>query len=280
MPGTIGLLADEHDFHAMRHYRSFPFDDHTTYLTGVQDLLSTRASQGMHTMLALFDPEEYTDFCTENSLEPDSPTSRTRFTAEIATTAPAIPYDGTPLADLIPDLIDETLRNATWEYASTLLARLGACAACGKDVGHEALDRARNLLLRILTTAKPGHSHLVCSISTTPETLVSVLHADTDTDGTTHVGDTEALEFTTVLALGLAALPGGLIMRTTAPDATDRVFGWRLHAGDPEPLTAAEVFDAYCSDTDTGDPIPPETDVDYCTPPDLGPDPTTPKHHY
>ncbi|MGW6275706.1 hypothetical protein [Streptomyces sp. NPDC055060] len=280
VPGIIGLLTDEHDFHAMRRYRSFPFDNHTTYLTEVEDLLSARASQGMHTLLALFDPEEYTDFCTRNGVEPDSATSRTRFTAEIATMGPTIPYDGAPLADLIPDLIDETLRDATWEYASTLLASLGPCAACGKDVGQEALDRAQTLLLRILNTADPGHSHLVCSISTTPETLVSVLHADTDTDGVTHVGDASALEFATVLALGLAALPGGVIVRTTAPDTTDRVYGWRLHAGNPEPLTAAEVFDAYRCDTDTGAPIPPESDVDYCAPPDLGPDTTTPGHHY
>ncbi|MEV0530153.1 hypothetical protein AB0I66_42795 [Streptomyces sp. NPDC050439] len=280
IPGIIGLLADEHDFHAMRHFPSFPFDDHATYLTEVQDLLSARASHGMHTMLALFDPEEYTDFCAENSLDPDSPTNRTRFTAEIATTSPTIPYDGQPLADLIPDLIDETLRYTTWDYASTLLTRLAACAACGKDVGQEALARAQDLLLRILDTAEPGHSHLVCSVSTTPETLVSVLHADTDTDGITSVGDTAVLEFTTVLALGLAALPGGLIMRTTAPHTTDRVYGWRLHAGAPQPLTAAQVFDAYRSDPDTGDPLPPETDVDYCTPPDLGPDTTTPGHHY
>ncbi|CAM5498771.1 hypothetical protein GCM10010345_64620 [Streptomyces canarius] len=278
--GTIGLLTDEHDFRAMRHYRSFAFDDYATYLAGVEDLLKARASQGMHTMLALFDPEEYADFCADTGLDPDSPSSRARFTAETATTGPTIPYDGEPLADLVPALIDEAVRKATWEYASTLLARLGACAACGKDVGHEAFARARDPLVRILDTADPGHRHLVCSVSATPETLVSVLHADTDPDGATHLDDTEALEFTTVLALGLAALPGALVMRTRSPGAPDRVYGWRLRAGDLEPLTAGEVFDAYCTDIDSGDPISPESDVDYCAPPDLSPDGPTPGHHH
>ncbi|MGP4014103.1 hypothetical protein [Streptomyces sp. 4N124] len=278
--GTIGLLTDEQDFRAMRHYRSFAFDDYTTYLTGVEDLLRARASQGTHTMLALFDPEEYADFCADTGLNPDSPSSRTRFTAEIATTGPTIPYDGEPLSDLVPALIDEAVRTATWEYASTLLARLGACAGCGEDIGRATFTRASSLLVRILDTADPGHQHLVCSVSATPETLVSVLHADTDADGATQLDDAEALEFTTVLALGLAALPGGLVMRTSAPSITDRVYGWRLRAGELEALTAGEVFDAYCTDIDSGDLISPESGVDYCVPPDLGPDSPPPGHHH
>ncbi|GGT54627.1 hypothetical protein GCM10010256_09420 [Streptomyces coeruleorubidus] len=41
----------------------------------------------------------------------------------------------------------------------------------------------------------------------------------------------------------------------------DRVYGWRLRAGDLDPLTAGEIFDAYCTDIDSGDPISPEYDV-------------------
>ncbi|MFG2463261.1 hypothetical protein ACGFWE_40275 [Streptomyces sp. NPDC048523] len=270
--GTIGLIADEHDFRAMRHYRSFTFDDYAVYLAGVEDLLRSRASHGHHTVLALFDPEEYADFCADTGLTPDSPSSRTRFTAEIAATRPTIPYDGKPLPELIPVLIDEAVRQATWEYASTLLAHLGTCALHGKDIGQESLARARDLLVRILDTADPGHQHLVCSVSGTQEPLVAVLHADTDANGAAQLDDAEALEFTTVLALGLAALPGGLVMRTSAPSTTDRVYGWRLRAGDPVPLTAGEVFDAYCTDFDSGAPVSPESNVDYCVPPDLGPD--------
>ncbi len=279
--GTIGLLTDEHDFRAMRRYRTFTFDDHATYLQQVEDLLKTRAAQGSHTTVALFDPQEYAEFCAEAGLDPDIPSSRTRFTAELSGTGATIPYDGRPLTELVPALVDEAVRQATWEYASTLLAHLGSCASCGEDIGRGAFVRASRLLVRILDTADPGNRHLVCSITGTPEALVSVLHADENPDGATQLDEAEALEFTTVLALGLAThSPGGLVMRTSAPGAPDRVYGWRLRGEGLEPLTAGEVFDAYCTDIDSGDLISPESDVDYCAPPDLGDTGQTTGHHH
>jgi hypothetical protein len=279
--GTIGLLTDEHDFRAMRRYRSFTFHDHTAYLRHVEAVLRTRALQGSHTTIALFDPEEYADYCAKSGLDPDHHTSRTRFTAELAATGPTVPYEGQPLADLLPTLVDEAVRQATWEYASTLLARLGTCASCGQDIGRAAFTRASHLLTRVLDTAPPGDRHLVCSVSAAPETLVSVLHADEDTDGTTHLDEAEALEFTSVLVGGLAThTPGGLVMRTTSPGHPDRIYGWRLRGHGLAPLTASEVFDAYCTDADSGDLISPEPGVDYCEPPDLGDDEPRPDHHH
>ncbi|WP_314222121.1 hypothetical protein [Streptomyces zaehneri] len=279
--GTIGLLTDEHDFRAMRRYRTFAFDDHAVYLQQVEDLLKTRAMQGTHTTVTLFDPQEYAEYCTGRGLDPDIPANRTRFTAELATTGPTIPYEGQPLSDLLPALVDEAVRQATWEYAATLLARLGACATCGEDIGRAAFTRASNLVARILDTAPPGYRHLVCSVTGTPETLVAVLHADEEAEGATHLDEAEALEFTTVLALGLATRsPGGLVMRTTAHDTADRIYGWRLRGDGLEPLTAGEVFDAYCTDVESGDLIAPESNVDYCFPPELGPEGRTPGHSH
>ncbi|WP_405814895.1 hypothetical protein OG241_10180 [Streptomyces sp. NBC_01390] len=279
--GTIGLLTDEHDFRAMRRYRTFTFDNHTAYLREVEALLRSLAAQGNHTTVALFDPEEYAEFCTATGLDPDAPASRTRFTAELATTGPTVPYDGRPLAELLPDLVDEAVRQATWEYAATLLARIGACASCGEDIGRAAFARASSLLVRIIDTAPQGNRHLVCSVTTPVETLIAVLHADDDSEGAAELDEAEALEFTTVLALGLATQsPGGLVMRTTAPGDCDRIYGWRLRANGVEPLTAGEVFDAYCTDAESGDLISPEPDVDYCTPPDLAEgEPTTGHAH-
>ncbi|WP_282702575.1 hypothetical protein [Streptomyces sp. CC219B] len=279
--GTIGLLTDEHDFRAMRRYRSFTFEDHTTYLKQVETLLKTRASQGSHTTVALFDPQEYAEFCADTGLDPDIPSSRARFTAELAATGPSLPYEGQALADLVPSLIDEAVRQATWEYASTLLARLGPCTTCGEDIGRAAFTRASSLLVRILDTARTGQRHLVCSVTGDPETLVSVLHADEDTTGATQLDEAEALEFTTVLALGIATQSAGaLVMRTSAPGTTDRIYGWRLRGNGLEPLTAGEVFDAYCTDLDSGDLISPESNVDYTVPPDLGAHGTPPGHHH
>ncbi|MFB9464084.1 hypothetical protein [Streptomyces cinereospinus] len=271
--GTLGLLTDAYDFRAMRRYRSFTFDDHETYLRQVEGLLKARAAQGGHTTVALFDPREYADFCQDKGLDPDLPMSRARFTAELAASGPTVPYEGQKLSDLVPVLVDEAVRRATWEYASTLLARVGTCATCGEDIGRAAFARASDLLVRIVETAPPGDRHLVCSVTATPETLVAALHADQDTDGTTQLDEAEALEFTTVLALGIATRrPGGLVMRTTAPGTADRVYGWRLRGDGLEPLTAGEVFDAYCTDVESGDLISPESGVDYTTPPDLGGD--------
>ncbi|XVV34048.1 hypothetical protein ACQPXT_07770 [Streptomyces sp. CA-100214] len=279
--GTIGLLTDEHDFRAMRRYRSFTFHDHAAYLRQVEGLLRARAAQGTHTTIALFDPEEYADYCTTAGLDPDAPASRTRFTAELATNGPTVPYEGQPLTDLLPALVDEAVRQATWEYASTLLARLGACSTCGEDLGRAAFTRASRLLLQVLRTAPPGNRHLVCSVSGSPEDLVSVLHADEEIDGSPHLDEAEALEFTSVLALGLAThSPGGLVMRISPAGGPDRIHGWRLRGYGLEPLTAGEVFDAYCTDVENGDLISPESNVDYCAPPDLGDDHLPPGHHH
>ena len=272
--GTIGLLTDEQDFASMRRrYRTFAFDDHASYLQQVEALLRTLASQGGHTTVALFDPEEYAEFCAEHSLNPDTPSSRTRFTAELAATGATVPYEGQPLDALVPNLIDEAVRQATWEYATTLLSRIGTCASCGEDIGRVAFVRASDLFVRILDASGPGERHLVCSVSTEPETLVAVLRADDDRHGTPHLDEAEALEFTTVLALGIATRSaGGLVLRASSTDTTDRVYGWRLRGEGLEPLTAGEVFDAYCTDVESGDLVSPESGVDYCAPPDLGDD--------
>ncbi|MFG2605536.1 hypothetical protein ACGFT2_18625 [Streptomyces sp. NPDC048514] len=279
--GTIGLLTDEHDFRAMRRYRSFTFDDHAIYLRQVEAVLRTRAAQGSHTTIALFDPEDYAVYCAENGLDPEAATSRTRFTAELAATGPTVPYDGRPLTTLLPILVDEAVRQATWEYATTLLTRLGPCPTCGEDIGRAAFTRAAELLARILDAAPPGDRHLVCSVSGPPDTLISVLHGEQDPGGDTRLDEAETLEFTSVLALGLGTRsPGGLVMRTSTPATPDRVYGWRLRAGRLEPLTASEVFDAYCTDVESGDLISPESGVDYCEPPDLGEESTGQGHRH
>lgn len=279
--GTIGLLTDEHDFRAMRRYRSFTFNDHITYLRQMEALLRNRAAHGSHTTLALFDPAEYAEYCAEARLDPDLSASRTRFTAELAVTGATIAYEGQPLDQLVPVLVDEAVRQATWEYASTLLTRLGPCATCGEDIGRAAFTHAAELLASILDTAPPGDRHLVCSVSSVPESIASALHAEKDIDGGNHLDEAEVLEFTAVLALGIATRsPGGLVVRVSAPDTADRVYGWRLRGNGLEPLTAGEVFDAYCTDAETGDLIGPESDVDYGAPPDLGEEGPTPAHDH
>ncbi|MCX5344903.1 hypothetical protein [Streptomyces atratus] len=278
-PSTIGLLADEQDFAAMQRYRTFTFDDHAVYLQQVEGLLKALAAQGMHATVALFDPEEYAEFCTESGIAPDAPASRSRFTAEIASAGATVAYAGQPIDALIPLLVSRAVRQATWEYATMTLAGLGDCADCGQDIGRAAFDRASHLLLRMLETAGPGTHHLVCSAPTENEHLLAVLHTERDTTGPTRLETAEGAEFVTVLAVGIALeKPGGVVLRTSNRGTQDRVHGWRLARGSLIPLTAGEVFSAYCTDADTGEPVAPESHVEYCAGFDLGAD--EPESHH
>ncbi|MEU3692276.1 hypothetical protein [Streptomyces narbonensis] len=278
VPSTVGLLADARDFAAMRRYSTFAFDDHTAYLQQIEALLKSLATQGGHTTVTLFDPEEYEAYCAETAIDPDHPASRSRFTAHLATTGARVTYTGQPLSTLLPELVDTAVRHATWEYATTVLATAGDCATCGKDIGRAAFTRASSMLVRLLEAAGPGSHHLVCSVPAGDDQLLAVLHADGETD----TAGTEATEFTAVLAAGIAlTAPGGLVLRTTHHDAPDHLHGWRLTDGTLTPLTEAEVFAAYCTDAHTGEPLSPEPGVDYLAGFPLAPDPDDewPTHH-
>ncbi|KOU16970.1 hypothetical protein ADK52_32505 [Streptomyces sp. WM6372] len=271
VPSTVGLLADAGDFAAMRGYRSFTFDhhdDYSDYLRHVDDLLRSLAAQGIHTTVALFDPDEYAEFCGEHGIDPDTVEARSRFTAELAGAGAVLPYTGQPIDELVPLLVDEAVRQATWECATTLLAGVGSCADCGEDIGHASFTRARGALTRLVEGAGPGHHHLVCSVPTQDEQLVAVLHAEVvpdHRDGPPRIEGRDGLDFVTVLAAGLAlGGPGGLVLRSTTDGIGDRVHGWRLDRGRLVPLSAAAVFNAYCTDADSGDPVPPEPGVEYC----------------
>lgn len=266
--GTVGVLTDAYDFDAMRGYRTFPFDDHRDYLQQLDGLLKTFASRQLHTTVALFDPEDFAEYCSEHGLDPDTPTSRSSYTAAITTRGSTVTYAGQSLDSLLPELIDKAVRQATWEYATLLLADLGECADCGQDVGRSAFDRASRLLMRLLEGAGEGRHHLVCSVPARDEQLLAVLHAEGNATTAARAAELDAAEgaeFVAVLATAIALeSPGGLVLRTSTPDAPDRLRGWQLHEGRLLPLTAGEVFSAYCTDAATGEPLSPEPGVEYC----------------
>ncbi|GHF37793.1 hypothetical protein GCM10010218_18660 [Streptomyces mashuensis] len=251
----MAVLADERDFAAMRRYRSFGFDDHATYLRQVDGLLRALAAQGTHTNVTLFDPTDYEDYCTGLRLDPDTPASRTRYTADVASAGARLVYDGRPLTRLLPDLVHEAEQQATWEYAAALLARTGA------DNGRTAFSHASRLLRTLVEAAGPGTHHFVCSVPLPDTTLTAALHTTRDHDRLS-LGEASALVFSTVLAAGLATgASGGIVLRTTG--TPDTVRGWLLRDGRLRPLTASEVFAAYCTDPLTGEPVPPEPGVEY-----------------
>jgi hypothetical protein len=72
--------------------------------------------------------------------------------------------------------------------------------------------------------------------------------------------------FCELLAVAVSgAHPSGLVMRTMSDTQTVR--GWHFTDGDPIPLNRAEAFNAYCTDPDTGDIIPPDPDTEYADAP-------------
>ncbi|MGW6600503.1 hypothetical protein [Streptomyces sp. NPDC055036] len=261
---TISLLADERDFTAMREYLSFPFHDHALYLKHIQDLLRVLAAESGHITVALFDPEDYADFCFDSGIEPDDAVSRAHYAADRVATGPRIVYTGQPLNDLIHDLVDIHVRQATYEYAMMLLDGAGDCPCCGQDLGETAVTDASSLLLRLLDAAGPGTHHVICSVPVGNEVLLAKFQTTKDSAGGTANGADEGMCFRAVLAAGLfLGISGGLILRTITADAPDRVHGWSLSHGDLHPLTEAQVFNVCCTDPHTGQLIGPEPDVEY-----------------
>ncbi|MFI1179959.1 hypothetical protein ACH4UT_10420 [Streptomyces sp. NPDC020799] len=66
-----------------------------------------------------------------------------------------------------------------------------------------------------------------------------------------------------VLAAALAtAAPAGITSRHFVGDSCT-VRGWAVTSPFLTPLSEAEVFDAYCTDSETGEPKPPEHGVTY-----------------
>ncbi|MEW2522495.1 hypothetical protein [Actinacidiphila alni] len=262
---VVALLLDEADFAAMTEYQTFAFDDYPRYLHAVDAFLRHLHAQGSHVAVTLFDPDGYAAYCTTTRQPPDSATTRTRYTAEATAAGPAVTYTRQPVSLLRAQLAHEADRRATWESATDALTRAGTCPDCGQDVAHCTFDRASDTLLRLVETVGPGRHHIVCSLPSDDGPLLAAVHVEADTDGMVHLAENDALVLCTVMAASTATgCAGGVVLRTTHTDERpDVVRGWSLHDGTLHPLTEAEVFNAYCTDAATGDPVPPEPGVVY-----------------
>lgn len=279
-PTVVGLLLDEHDFTTMTGYRSFPFTDYGLYLRHLDGMLRSLHAQGTSIAVTPFDPERFADHCADNRRPPDTPGSRAHYTAEAGATGPALRYTRQPLHRLRSRLARVADLRTTRDRAAHLLAAAGRCRDCGELFAHCAFDLAAHTLLRLLAAAGPGTHHLVASLP--PDDgppLLAAAAITTTADGAIDLDDAETTALCTVMAAArLGTRPGGLVLRTTDRRGTDTVRGWTLHHEGPHPLTEAEVFDAYCTDPDTGDVLPPEPGVRYragldLPPPGPGPGP-------
>lgn len=264
-PTVIGMLLDDHDFAAMTRYPSFPYDDYGRYLHHLDGLLRSLHAEGTHTAVTLFDPEAYAAYCDSTRQPPDTPASRVRYVAEATTTGAVVRYARQSLAVLRAELAREADRRATWERATDELMDAGPCPDCGQDLAHCAFDTASETLLRIVEAVGDGTHHLVCSLPAHEgPPLLAAVQIAIDADGEMHLVEADALVICTVMAVAaVTARVGGLVVRTTDADGRDTVRGWELRDGEPQPLSEAAVFDAYCTDPVTGEPVPPEPGVRY-----------------
>lgn len=277
--GTVALLTGRDDFAAMRRYTTFPFDDHTRYLQGMRRLLNALAAEHLHVGVTRFDPAAYAGYCAAAGLEPDSPASRARYTADVAAPRLTVRYRGQPVEHLATELALQAAHQADWERAEDLLAAAAAQSPSGP--AGTAFERASQAVLALVESAGLGRHHVVASVPVDGTALTGLLHLETDTDGIVRLAEADVLALCTILAAGIATgSPGGVVLRTSAPPGSgtpDRIRGWSLRDGWLHPLTEAEVFNAHCTDAATGEPVPPEPGLTFAPGTDLPP-PGPPPH--
>lgn len=273
-PVIVALLAGERDFAAMRRYRGFPCEDHPQYLRQTDGLLRALLSQGLFVTVTLFDPGEYAEYCADTGQDPDTPGTRARYTADITAGGPGVPYRGQPVRQLLAQLGHEADRQLAWDRATEVLTAAESRTDGGRERASSAFARASRALTGLIETAGTGIHHVVCSVPLDGTPLLAVLTAERAESGRIHFAEADALVFCTVLAAAAVSdSPGGIVVRSTGADGRDEVRGWSLRDGWPQPLTEAEVFNAYCTDAETGEPVPPEPGVTYRPGLPLGPTP-------
>ncbi|MDK1474781.1 hypothetical protein QNO07_15355 [Streptomyces sp. 549] len=269
VPSVLALLTDPADFAAMRRYPTFPFTDHRAYLKRLDALLRSLAGQGVHVRVVRFRPDDFVRYCRRHRLDPDSGPSRAGYTAHAAHTDHSLPYTGQPVHRLLPLL---------GRHPADRTAPVPGDGPGPRARNPAARERARalGLVLALLEAAGPGRHHLVCSVSTAevphPRTAVlsavgAVRRAADRPSGRSGpdlaVDEHDLDQFTRLLADAAAGRSRGGVVLRTRHLATETVRGWQLSAGGLRPLSASEVFAAYCTDATTGEPLPPEPGVDY-----------------
>lgn len=126
-------------------------------------------------------------------------------------------------------------------------------------------DRAFDIFKNLVHTAGPGIHSLTLAVHSGDGTeLQQLIYSHTDRAGIEADGHA-ALAFCCLLAVAVTGKTAnaGMVMRSVR-HPQESVCGWTFDTdGDPLPLTAAAVFDAYCTDYATGQLISPQPGVDH-----------------
>ncbi|MER0443079.1 hypothetical protein ABR738_00560 [Streptomyces sp. Edi4] len=166
---------------------------------------------------------------------------------------------------LLEHMITGTLSDDdhTTNAAVALLNSTRACLCCGNNAGWAALAVAERILIA-LDQGLPGHRyHLTTSFDHDAVRHVVGLQVDR-VDGELEADAEDAIRFLLVLAAGVCQGSAGLTARSSRLGGDDQVRAWSIGGGAVSPLSRAEVFNAYCTDAATGEPIPPCPQTEYC----------------
>ena len=131
------------------------------------------------------------------------------------------------------------------------------------DGPQDPWNLAERMFEALLSALGDGTHFLLCAVPTPKGTLCGATMVALDGEKVAAAPD-ECAAFCIALAVGVSpAMNGGLVARTMNTDGSEVVRGWELADGWAKACNAAEVFDAYCTDQTTGEPVPPEPGVDY-----------------
>ncbi|MEV5776633.1 hypothetical protein AB0L49_36265 [Streptomyces antimycoticus] len=133
--------------------------------------------------------------------------------------------------------------------------------------GQQAFDTAALAFEALLSALGPGRHHLLISAHTAlGSSATASVVVEGAPGGLVRTEKEGSLMFCYTLAQASAAFDCAVVFaRTVAPDGGGKsvVQGWVLTGGWPRAMPAAKVFDAYCTDLATGDPLPPEPETEY-----------------
>ena len=265
------VLADEQDF--ARHARATAPSPSTTtarYLRQMEALLRTLASQGVpHHRQPSSTRRTTRNTAPDTASTPTRPDSRTRYTAEVATHRRHRRRTRASRSTELAPATSSTKPTARRPGSTppTLLARVGACADCGEDIGRRRLRPRHPGPPAAPRRARRRHA-TTSSAASRPETRPS--WRSSTPPAATAPGPSSTSPRPSLLhrprrrlrhcAPPAASSPAPPPPRPTGHHRRPRPrHGPRLDPAAtawPRPLTAAEVFAAYCTDADTGEPDP------------------------
>jgi len=127
---------------------------------------------------------------------------------------------------------------------------------------EDAVDDGRTIVKAVLAGAGDGHHHL--TVSSVFGSVILTGNVEGDTAYLNNHDYEMVIAWTHLAAAEVTETPAGIALRSVT-DAGMQVRGWSLTPeGEIEPLDDAEIFSAYCTDHETGEPLSPELGVEYC----------------